>query len=184
MMWINPVNEAFPGWVRPYPPPGAEQTEIYDVSSSGKGKGMYVAKAALAKKVEFPDPSDRLPTILVVEDEFLVRLALSDYLQECGFKVLEAGNADEAIAALKINKFGIDLVFSDVQMPGPMDGFCLAQWVRANLPGLPVLLTSGDGKKAETAKALCENEPFLAKPYDLDAVVAQIRAAISSSKPE
>lgn len=125
----------------------------------------------------FPDPDERRPTILVVEDEFLIRLVLIDYLQDCGFKVLGVGDAEEAIQALQAD-MQVDLVFSDVRMPGAMDGFGLARWIRANRPGLPVILASGDARKSDTARELCESEPFLAKPYDLQVVVAQIRALV------
>lgn len=130
----------------------------------------------------FPDPKERTPAILLVEDEVLVRLAISDYLQECGFKVYEAGTAAEAIEILESNEAAIDLVFSDVRMPGEMDGFGLATWIRAHRPGLPVILTSADGKKCEAAKELCENEPFLAKPYDVKLVVVRIRSLIDAKK--
>src|SRR5262245_4232440 len=103
----------------------------------------------------FPDPRDRTPAILIVEDEVLIRLVLSDYLQECGFKVFEAGNAAEATEILEANRTAIDLVFTDVHLPGDMSGFGLSQWVRVNRPGTPVVLTSGDGKKAEAARELC-----------------------------
>jgi CheY-like chemotaxis protein len=63
-------------------------------------------------------------------------------------------------------------------MPGEMDGFALAQWIRHNRPGLPVVLTSGDTKKSEAARDLCEDEPFFAKPYQLEPVVQRIRALI------
>jgi DNA-binding response OmpR family regulator len=132
--------------------------------------------------VIFPDPKDRTPTILVVDDEVLIRMALSDYLQECGFKVLEAGTASEAIAVLKASESPIDLVISDVVMPGEMDGFGLAQWIRASQPGLPCLLVSGDSRKAETATEVCEKEAFLPKPYDLKILVARIRSMIDARK--
>jgi CheY-like chemotaxis protein len=130
----------------------------------------------------FPDPKERTPAILLVEDEVLVRLALSDYLQECGFKVYEAGTAAEAVEILKSNEVTIDLVFSDVRMPGEMDGFGLATWIRTHRPGLPVILTSADGRKSEAARELCENEPFFAKPYDVKLVVARIRSLIDANK--
>jgi DNA-binding NtrC family response regulator len=127
----------------------------------------------------FPDPKERTPAILIVEDEILIRLALSDYLQECGFKVFEAGNAAEAIEIIESNQTPIDLVFTDVHLPGDLSGFGLAQWVRLNRPGLPVTLTSGDQKKAETAEELCENEPFFGKPYDIAMVVTHFRSLIN-----
>jgi CheY-like chemotaxis protein len=132
------------------------------------------------RALPFPDPKERIPAILVVEDEVLIRLVIADYLRECGFKIYEAGTAAEAIEILEAEKAAIDLIFSDVRMPGEMDGFALARWVRKNRPGLPVILTSGDGKKSAAAKELCENEPFFAKPYDVAAVVAHIRGLINS----
>jgi CheY-like chemotaxis protein len=123
----------------------------------------------------FPDPTERTPTVLVVDDEVLLRMNLSDFLQECGFKVLEASSADEAIGMVESYTGRIDLVFSDVMMPGQLDGFGLAQWVHANRPDLPVVLCSGDTRKAETAQHLCAGEPFLTKPFDLHMAVAKIR---------
>lgn len=128
----------------------------------------------------FPDPKERCPAILVVEDEVLIRFVISDYLRECGFKVYEAATAAEAIEILESNKASVDLIFTDIRLPGEMNGFALAQWARKNRPGVPVLLTSGDPKKSEAAKELCENEPFFAKPYDIQLVVAQIRAMIDA----
>lgn len=136
-----------------------------------------------AAAVMFPDPEERTPAILIVEDEVLIRFVLADYLRECGFKVLEAGDAAEAIQILEA-EVDIDLVFSDVQMPGEMDGFGLAQWVRRNRPKLPITLTSGDAKKSAKAKELCENEPFFAKPYDVAKVVAHIRVRLGLKDSE
>jgi CheY-like chemotaxis protein len=70
-------------------------------------------------------------------------LAITDYLRECGYKVYEAVNAQEAIAMLQSPELVVDIVFSDVQMPGDMDGFALSRWIRANKPGVQVILTSG-----------------------------------------
>jgi CheY-like chemotaxis protein len=128
------------------------------------------------------EPKERMPTILVVDDEVLIRMALSDFLQECGFKVLEAGNAEEAIIILEQGHAVIDLVFSDVRMPGELDGFGLAKWIRENRKGLPVMLTSGDSRKSDVAKQLCAVESFLAKPYDTQMVLAQIRQFIDARK--
>jgi CheY-like chemotaxis protein len=105
-------------------------------------------------------------TILVVEDEVLTRLVIAEYLRECGYRVHEAANADEAVAVLETPEFIIDIVFSDVQMPGSMDGFGLAQWVRTNCPRVEVILTSGIARSAQLAGELCESGPLLAKPYD------------------
>ena len=122
------------------------------------------------------------PTLLIVEGEILIRLALSNYLQDCGYKVLEASTGDEAVLIIEQGGVTIDLVFSDVRMPGSMDGFGLARWIRENRSGLSIILTSGDEKKTSAAKELCENEPFMAKPYDLKMVVAKIRATINLAR--
>ena len=105
-------------------------------------------------------------TILVVEDEVLTRLVIAEYLRECGYRVHEAANADEAVVVLETPEFIIDIVFSDVQMPGSMDGFGLARWVRTNCPGVKVVLTSGPARSVQLAGELCEAGPLLAKPYD------------------
>lgn len=129
----------------------------------------------------FPDPADRMPVILIVEDELFIRMALSDFLQECGFKVLEASSARMAIQIIETRKGEIDLVFSDVQLLDDMDGFTLAKWIRENRPGLPVILCSADRDKAKTAQEICAGEPFFTKPYDLNLVLAKIRQSISKS---
>lgn len=130
-------------------------------------------------RIPFRGIKGRKPTILVVEDEVLLRVALAEYLRECGFRVYEAGNGTEAITLLKSRKYLIDLVLSDVDMPD-IDGFALAQWINKYRPGLPIRLVSGDRRKSDAAKDLCENEPFFAKPCDLKKVVAFIRNAIEA----
>jgi CheY-like chemotaxis protein len=122
-----------------------------------------------------PKPGASLQTILVVEDEILVRLAIADYLRECGYKVHEAVNAQEALAMLQSPEVAIDIVFSDVQMPGDMDGFGLARWIRANKPGVQVILTSGVERSADIAASLCEAGPLLRKPHPPQDVVDRIR---------
>jgi len=132
-----------------------------------------------AKLTLVPDKAERKPTILVVDDEALIRMAVSDFLQECGFKVLEASSADEAVQMLRSYAMVIDLVFSDVIMPGELDGFGLATWIRRTYPAIPVILCSGDAKKASAAKEMCADAPFFGKPYDLESVVAAIRTALA-----
>lgn len=121
------------------------------------------------------------PTILVVEDEVLIRLVIAEYLRECGYRVHEAANADEAIAVLEAPEVSIDIVFSDVVMPGPMDGFALSRWVRAYRPGINVILTSGIERSAEIAGMLCEAGPLLAKPYEPQGVVERIKQLLAKA---
>jgi CheY-like chemotaxis protein len=140
------------------------------------------ARTSGLEKVAFPDPKERTPAILIVDDEPLIRMAISDFLQECGFKTLEASDASEAVQMINSYAIVLDLVFSDIQMPGEMDGFGLATWIRQNRPQLPVILCSGDSKKSTLAHELCEGEPFLAKPFDFKLVLAQIRQTLDKRK--
>lgn len=134
-----------------------------------------------ARTLSLVGPKERAQSILFVDDEALIRMAGSDFLQERGFQVFEAGTAAEAIEVIQSHQTVIDLVFSDIRMPGDMDGFGLARWVRANAD-LPVILASGDANKSDAAQQLCVEEPFLQKPYDLECVVAQIRQTIGTRK--
>ena len=135
------------------------------------------------RKPSSDDGEKSKPTLLLVEDEPLIRLAVADYLRECGFRVLEASNADDALAILTATspEFRIDILFSDVRMPGKLDGFGLARWVREHRPGLPVLLGSGDAKKSDLARELCEKEGVFEKPYDLKQLVARLRSMLDKS---
>jgi CheY-like chemotaxis protein len=118
------------------------------------------------------------PVVLVVEDDVLIRTVVAAYLRECGFDVVEAGSADEAIRVLEAD-INVDIVFSDVNMPGSMDGFGLAQWLRRERPGLKIILTSGVARTAKEAGDLCEHGPMLAKPYDHAELERHIRTLLA-----
>ena len=124
--------------------------------------------------------ADAEPLVLVVEDEVLIRIAAADHLRQCGFKVAEASNAVEA-QELILAGLAVDLVFSDITMPGRMDGIALAQWLHRHLPGVPVVLTSGVTSSLDAAKRACFNihscEP---KPYGYDGIVTAIRTALTA----
>jgi len=119
--------------------------------------------------------------ILVVEDEMLIRAALSEYLRAWGYRVLEACHAEEAMAILT-SETPVDLVFSDVRMPGSMDGLALAQWIRCNRPEIPVLLTSGDMRHPCAGEEICRDGPFFAKPYDMNELARQIGIVLAAQK--
>lgn len=114
-------------------------------------------------------PSLQPKTILVVEDEFMIRDYLKDCLQEAGYAVVAVGDASQAIELLEAKAL-VDLVFTDITLPGRIDGFGLVQWLRPRNPTMPIVLTSG-GHNAAKAAEICGNEPFLSKPYDVDAVI-------------
>lgn len=119
-----------------------------------------------------PEAADR--TVLVVEDEVLTRMVIAEILRDTGFRVVEAGNAAEALRYLH-GGGPADLVFADVEMPGAMNGVALARHLRAECPDLKVILTSGGVSTSDIASTA----PFIPKPYALDHVVARIRAALT-----
>jgi DNA-binding NtrC family response regulator len=124
---------------------------------------------------------DVIETILVVEDEVLIRLPLAEYLRDCGYRVFEASNVAEAKAVLDADT-AVDLVFSDVNMPGNENGFALAVWIRQRHPDTEVILTSGIANAARKAEDLCEDGPLLAKPYTHDLVLQRIQSLLRQAK--
>jgi CheY-like chemotaxis protein len=114
-------------------------------------------------------------TVLVVEDDVLVRLTAAEYLRETGDSVIEAANASEALSVFASGQ-EVDVVFTDVQMPGAMDGLMLARWVRERRPRTEVLVTSGKGDDA-VSSGLIARDAFFPKPYRIGAVAARIRAS-------
>jgi CheY-like chemotaxis protein len=115
--------------------------------------------------------------VLCVEDQEDVLDFAAETLQGLGYRVLKASNADAALAVLERRDSGIDLVFTDVMMPGSMDGTEFAKLVRRRWPAIPVLLTSG---YAERQVARESRFPFLRKPYRAATLAVAVRAALQS----
>jgi CheY-like chemotaxis protein len=101
-------------------------------------------------------------TVLVVEDEALIRMLAADSLADNGFTVLEAGDAAEALRILEEHD-EVDVLFTDVNMPGPMDGLALAGLVHDRSPDLGLVITSGRG--TPDLERLPPTSIYLAKPY-------------------
>ena len=115
-------------------------------------------------------------TVLLVEDELLIRMATSQHLEECGYLVLEAENAAQALDILQQHP-EVDVLFTDVRMPGEMDGMGLARWVIKNRPQIAVMIASGDTAKETVIKELCGAHAFT-KPYKFDDLTSRIKEAI------
>jgi DNA-binding NtrC family response regulator len=114
--------------------------------------------------------------ILLVEDTEDLRSSVAEYFRIVGFDVIATENAGAALAALD-SGMHVDLVFSDINMPGAMDGMGLARWLSVNRPLLPIILTSG-----EPAPELERSAPqyrFVRKPYSLDALEHDIRELVA-----
>lgn len=114
------------------------------------------------------------PTILVVEDQVLVRMALSEYLRKCGYHVVEAATTEEALSIMKDGKLEPNVVFSAIDLAGALEGFALAQWVRQQRPGVEVILAGNIASAANKAEILCESH-HLPKPYTAKDVLQRIR---------
>jgi CheY-like chemotaxis protein len=114
----------------------------------------------------------RRPVVLVVEDDYLLRLDAADMIKAADFEVIEAANADEAIAILE-SRNDIAVVFTDVQMPGSMDGLRLARAVRGRWPPIKIITTSGQRIVEELD--LPEGGRFLPKPYNPTQVSGVLR---------
>jgi CheY-like chemotaxis protein len=106
--------------------------------------------------------SAKIPAVLIVEDEPLVRLGAVKIIEDAGFEVIEAADADEAIRILE-SRGDIRLMFTDVHMPGSMDGLKLAKAVRNRWPPIKVVVTSG--RERITEQDLPKGVHFFAKPY-------------------
>lgn len=118
----------------------------------------------------FGSNGNHIPTILVVDDEAPIRLFLAEYLSDCGLNVIEAADVAQAKALLREQP--IDLVFSDINMPGGETGFGLARWICQHCPTTKVLLTSGYPQVIADTRYL--PEPLILKPYSLSTVLGRI----------
>ena len=119
-----------------------------------------------------PQPA---PIVLVVEDDVLIRAAASQYLRGAGFDVLEAVNVDEAVQILHATT-GVRVVFSDVKLAGPRNGFDLLEVIRRDFPQIRVLFTSGVVPADEVSRT---GIPFVRKPYFLFEIERHIKTLLA-----
>ena len=116
--------------------------------------------------------------ILVVEDEVLVRALIAEELRLAGFSVIEADRADDALTYIGAGE-QVDLVFSDIQTPGSLDGLQLAETLRDKYPDIPVILTSGNAPTRHVGIV----EAFVPKPYDVTQTIALMSAILAQKSP-
>ncbi len=111
--------------------------------------------------------------VVLVEDEFLVRALMADLLSDAGFDVREAGHADEALAIVEAQHANVRLLFTDIHMPGTMDGLALVHHVHQNWPNIKLLIASGKARiESDDLPPGCH---FLPKPYDLQETLDRVR---------
>jgi two-component system, response regulator PdtaR len=118
-----------------------------------------------------------LPVVLVVEDEPLLRMLAVEVVEEAGFLAIEARDADEAVVLLE-SRTDIILLFTDINMPGSMDGLKLAHAVRHRWPPIKILVVSG--KQQLQSSDLPSNSCFVGKPYRVSELVDELRSMVVS----
>jgi CheY-like chemotaxis protein len=123
------------------------------------------------------NPRKPLPAVLIVEDEPLIRMEAASLIGEAGYKVYEAGNADEAIRILELQD-EIRLIFTDVHMPGSMDGLKLAHYVRGRWPPVKIIVTSG--KVRLPGEELPAGAVFVGKPYHPEQITHKVREMMAA----
>jgi CheY-like chemotaxis protein len=119
-----------------------------------------------------------VPVVVVAEDDALIRELVALVFQDAGFDVVEAQNAAEALEALENLSLSVAALFSDIHMPGSLDGLALASLARCRWPHLGIVLASGRARPA--AADLPERCQFLQKPYTIDGVVMSVRNVLGA----
>ena len=121
------------------------------------------------------------PVVLVVEDEPLVRMTAADELEEAGFQVLEAANADVALKVLEARSDEVQVLFTDVDMPGSMDGLTLAEHVHKRWPHVLLLISSGYARPHPDE--IPDHGQFMPKPYGAATLVGHIHDLMRTLRP-
>ena len=122
-----------------------------------------------------PHPSGRA-VVLIVEDESLVRMMVIELFEDEGFEVLEAADADQALGIFD-RRHDVALLFTDVEMPGSMDGYALARWVHVHRPAVKTMIVSG--RALPRAGDVPEGAAFVGKPYDHGDVMRRVQTMMA-----
>jgi two-component sensor histidine kinase/CheY-like chemotaxis protein len=119
--------------------------------------------------------SSAVPNVLVVEDEMVLRMRAVDIVEDAGFTSVEAANADQAIAILE-SRSDIDLLFTDIQMPGSMDGLKLAHAVHDRWPAIKIILVSGQVKPSDAERPA--DSRFFGKPLGIEQMINELQTMV------
>jgi CheY-like chemotaxis protein len=151
-------------------------------STLGRGTSVTIYLPRTLKQVveaeeaaEMPRPASGDSTILLVEDNPQVSDIAAELIGSLGYRVISTDCAASALAVLKSGQM-VDLVFTDIVLPGDLDGFKLAERIKETYPGVPVLLTTGYTAASPAVQA---DHPILRKPYQLSTLATAIRGAIA-----
>src|SRR4051812_23149621 len=124
-----------------------------------------------------PDQAGSPPVVLVVEDEIVLRMKAVDIVEDAGFTPVEAANADQAIAILE-SRSDISLLFTDIHMPGTMDGLKLAHAVHGRWPHIKIILVSGQAAVTDADKP--SDSRFFGKPVTMEKMIAELQDMIGA----
>jgi len=122
-----------------------------------------------------PLDSNEVPKVLVVEDEMILRMRAVDIVEDAGFHPVQAVNADEAISILE-SRSDISLLFTDIQMPGSIDGLKLAHAVHDRWPAIKIILVSGEVKPSDAERP--EDSRFFGKPLGVEQMIAELQGMV------
>jgi two-component sensor histidine kinase/CheY-like chemotaxis protein len=121
--------------------------------------------------------SSEVPNVLIVEDEMMLRMRAVDIVEDAGFSPVEAVNADEALSILE-SRSDISLLFTDIQMPGSMDGLKLAHAVHDRWPGIKIILVSGQVNPSDAEKPA--DSRFFGKPLSVEKMISELQAMVGA----
>jgi len=121
-------------------------------------------------------------TVLVVDDDILVRTPIAAYLRHCGYRVVEAAGSAEALTVLRQMDMKIDVVLTEVELESGTGGFAVAKWVRENRPNVEVVIAGSPRRAAEQAGELCSKGPHLKRPYEHALVEMEIRNLLAGRR--
>jgi two-component sensor histidine kinase/CheY-like chemotaxis protein len=121
--------------------------------------------------------STEVPNVLIVEDEMVLRMRAVDIVEDAGFRSIEAVNADQAISILE-SRSDISLLFTDIQMPGSMDGLKLAHAVHDRWPAIKIILVSGQVNPSEAERPA--DSRFFGKPLSVEQMITELQAMVGA----
>ena len=121
-------------------------------------------------------------SILVVDGDVLVRHAISDYLRNCGYIVIEASTTDEAVVVLNDQRSMVDAVLCAAEAPGSTNAFQFRAWAAKHRQNVQIALAGSIEAAAQKAAELCDEGPQLARPYDPQSVADYVRRLLSGAR--
>src|SRR5436309_1694174 len=121
--------------------------------------------------------SIEVPNVLIVEDEMVLRMRAVDIVEDAGFCAVEAANADQAMSILE-SRSDISLLFTDIQMPGSMDGLKLAHAVHDRWPAIKIILVSGQVNPSDAERPA--DSRFFGKPLSVERMISELQAMVGA----